>query len=68
MEEQNPIEWDMDDEDLFRFVLEHSEPEPTFNLIASTSYHPPYSVDVEKKGFDPNVVQSNSKGGPSRNN
>lgn len=53
MEEQNPIEWDMDDEDLFRFVLEHSEPEPTFNLIASTSYHPTYSVDVEKKGFDP---------------
>jgi phosphoglycerol transferase MdoB-like AlkP superfamily enzyme len=25
----------------------------------STSYHPPYSVDVEKKGFDPNVVKSN---------
>ena len=53
MEEQNPLEWDMDDEDLFRFVLEHSEPEPTFNLIASTSYHPPYSVDVEKKGVRP---------------
>src|SRR5438270_12143771 len=40
-------EWGVDDEDLFRFVLEHTGPEPTFNLIMSTSYHPPFSVDVE---------------------
>jgi phosphoglycerol transferase MdoB-like AlkP superfamily enzyme len=52
-------EWGVDDEDLFRFVLQHTGPEPTFNLIMSTSYHPPYSVDVEKKGFDPNVVKAN---------
>jgi phosphoglycerol transferase MdoB-like AlkP superfamily enzyme len=52
-------EWGVDDEDLFRFVLKHTGPEPTFNLIMSTSYHPPYSVDVEKKGFDPNVVKAN---------
>jgi len=58
----------VDDEDLFRFVLEHIGAEPTFNLMMSTSHHPPYSVDVEKKGFDRNVVQSNSKGVPSRNN
>jgi phosphoglycerol transferase MdoB-like AlkP superfamily enzyme len=55
-------EWGVEDEDLFRFVLEHTGPEPTFNLIMSTSYHPPYSVDVEKKGFDPNVVKANSNG------
>jgi phosphoglycerol transferase MdoB-like AlkP superfamily enzyme len=52
-------EWGVDDEDLFRFVLQHTGPEPTFNLIMSTSYHPPYSVDVEKEGFDPNVLKSN---------
>ena len=52
-------EWGVDDEDLFRFVLQHTGPEPTFNLIMSTSYHPPYSIDVEKKGFDPNVVKAN---------
>jgi phosphoglycerol transferase MdoB-like AlkP superfamily enzyme len=55
-------EWGVDDEDLFRFVLQHTGPEPTFNLIMSTSYHPPYSVDVEKKGFDPNVVKANPMG------
>jgi phosphoglycerol transferase MdoB-like AlkP superfamily enzyme len=52
-------EWGVDDETLFRFVLQHTGPEPSFNLIMSTSYHPPYSVDVEQKGFDPNVVKSN---------
>lgn len=55
-------EWGVDDEDLFRFVLEHTGPEPTFNLIMSTSYHPPYSVDVEKRGFDPAVVKTNANG------
>src|SRR5438270_1134356 len=52
-------EWGVDDEQPFRFVLQHTGPEPTFNLIMSTSYHPPYSVDVEKKGFDSNVVKAN---------
>ena len=51
-------EWGVDDENLFRFVLQHTGTEPTFNLIMSTSYHPPYSVDVEKKGFDPNVLKA----------
>jgi phosphoglycerol transferase MdoB-like AlkP superfamily enzyme len=54
-------EWGVDDEDLFRFVLEHTGPEPSFNLIMSTSYHPPYSVDVEKKGFDPEVVRAHAQ-------
>jgi phosphoglycerol transferase MdoB-like AlkP superfamily enzyme len=55
-------EWGVDDEELFHFVLQHTGPEPTFNLIMSTSYHPPYSVDLEKKGFDPNVIKSNPIG------
>ncbi|HEV2045641.1 MAG TPA: LTA synthase family protein [Chthoniobacterales bacterium] len=52
-------EWGVDDEDLFRFVLEHTGPERTFNLIMTSSYHAPYSVDVEKKGFDPKVLKAN---------
>jgi len=52
-------EWGVNDEDLFRFVLEHTGPERTFNLIMSTSYHPPFSVDVEKKGFDSNPLKAN---------
>ncbi|HME88681.1 MAG TPA: LTA synthase family protein [Chthoniobacterales bacterium] len=52
-------EWGVDDEDLFRFVLQKTGPEPTFNLIMTSSYHPPYSVDVEKKGFDLNSLKSN---------
>jgi len=55
-------EWGVDDEDLFRFVLNETGPESTFNLIMSTSYHPPYSIDVEKKGFNPSVVKANSNG------
>ena len=52
-------EWGVEDEDLFRFVLEHTGPEPTFNLIMTSSFHAPYSVDVKKKGFDPSVLQAN---------
>jgi phosphoglycerol transferase MdoB-like AlkP superfamily enzyme len=57
-----PNEWGVEDEQLFRFVLEHTGSEPTFNLIMSTSYHPPYSVDVKKKGFDPSVVRADPLG------
>jgi len=55
-------EWGVDDEDLFRFVLEHTGTEPTFNLIMSTSYHPPYNVDLESKGFDANTLKSDPLG------
>jgi phosphoglycerol transferase MdoB-like AlkP superfamily enzyme len=44
-------EWGVDDEVMFRFVLEHTGDEPTFNMIMSTSYHPPFSVDLKSKGF-----------------
>lgn len=54
-------EWGVNDEDLFRFALEHTGPQPSFNLIMTTSYHPPYSVDVEKNGFDPKVVRANAR-------
>ena len=55
-------EWGIDDEHLFDFVLEHTGAEPTFNLIMSTSYHPPYAVDLQMKGFDENRVKSDPLG------
>jgi phosphoglycerol transferase MdoB-like AlkP superfamily enzyme len=45
-------EWGVDDEYLYRFVLETvRDDRPSFNLILTTSNHPPYDVDVYGKGF-----------------
>ena len=55
-------EWGVDDEHLFQFALEHTGVEPTFNLIMTTSYHPPYSVDLEKTGFDSSRPKSDPLG------
>ena len=44
-------EWGVDDEDLFKFILNRLGDEPSFNLIMTTSYHPPFSVDLKAKGF-----------------
>lgn len=55
-------EWGVDDEHLFQFILEHTGSEPTFNLIMTTSYHPPYSVDLDKEGFDSARLKSDSLG------
>jgi phosphoglycerol transferase MdoB-like AlkP superfamily enzyme len=50
-------EWGVDDEDLLRFVRA-SVPDdvPSFNLIMTTSLHPPYDVDVAAEGFAPRAV------------
>ena len=55
-------EWGADDQHLFDFVLERTDAEPTFNLIMTTSYHPPYSVDLEKEGFDSTRLRSDPLG------
>lgn len=45
-------EWGVRDEDLFAFVESKlDDSQPTFNLLLTTTNHPPYTVDVEKKGF-----------------
>ena len=44
-------EWGVDDDVLFRFILERTGAEPTFDMIMTTSYHPPYSIDLKSKGF-----------------
>jgi phosphoglycerol transferase MdoB-like AlkP superfamily enzyme len=45
-------EWGVDDATLFDYILENTGDEPTFNVVLTTSYHPPFSVDVEGEGFD----------------
>ncbi|WP_300668883.1 LTA synthase family protein [Desulfoluna sp.] len=46
-------EWGVDDELLFDFILKQLDKEtPSFNFIMSTSYHPPYDLDVYGKGFN----------------
>ena len=45
-------EWGVDDEHLLDYVAAHvPDDTPSFNVILSTSYHPPFDVDVYGKGF-----------------
>jgi len=44
--------WGIQDEHLFDLILSKIDnSHPTFNFIITTTYHPPYTVDVYKKGF-----------------
>ncbi|UCH10015.1 MAG: sulfatase-like hydrolase/transferase [Fidelibacterota bacterium] len=50
-ETSDPI-WGVEDEQLFDFILANTRTgERTFNIIMTTSYHPPFSIDVKSKGF-----------------
>jgi phosphoglycerol transferase MdoB-like AlkP superfamily enzyme len=45
-------EWGVDDEHIFSFVTKTvSDDRPSFNLILTSSFHPPYTVDILSKGF-----------------
>lgn len=45
-------EWGVEDEALFDLVLDKVNPDSrTMNIILTTSYHTPFEVDVESKGF-----------------
>ncbi len=45
-------EWGVDDEYLFDFVAKTvTDGEKSFNLILTTSYHPPYDIDVSSRGY-----------------
>jgi phosphoglycerol transferase MdoB-like AlkP superfamily enzyme len=45
-------EWGVDDEYLLDFIVgKVDDSQPSFNLIMTTSYHPPYNIDVWGKGF-----------------
>ena len=47
-----PNEWGVDDKYLFDFILRTiTDSTPTFSIILTTTYHPPYSIDVYGKGY-----------------
>jgi hypothetical protein len=43
----------------FAFILERTGVQPTFDVIMSTPYHPPFSVDLEAAGFDVEPLRAN---------
>ncbi len=51
--------WGVADKDLFAAIetyMTTNKDEKIFNLIMTTSNHPPYSIPVEEEGFDPSGV------------
>lgn len=45
-------EWGVEDDKLFDYVARHVPAEPpSFNLILSAGYHPPYTMDVWARGY-----------------
>ena len=55
-------EWGVDDEVLFDFVRERTGKAPTFNVIMTTSYHPPFSLDLAAKGFSEKALRLSELG------
>ncbi len=54
--------WGVEDEQLFEFVQTNTiAGEKTFNIILTTSYHPPYNMDVKSKGFQLHEIPANIK-------
>lgn len=55
-------EWGVDDEYLFDFVANTvTDGEKSFNLILTTSYHPPYDIDVHARGYPVREVPEDLK-------
>lgn len=45
-------EWGVDDGDLLDFVVKTIDDDrPSFNVILTTTFHPPYDIDVHAKGY-----------------
>lgn len=45
-------EWGVHDADLFDYVRKHVDAEtPSLNVIVTSSFHPPFSVDLDAAGF-----------------
>ena len=55
-------EWGVDDEFLFEFVLKTvGDNSRSFNIILTTTLHPPYDIDVRAKGFKLNKIPNGLK-------
>jgi len=52
-------EWGVDDKYLFEFVAAtvHDD-QPSFNIILTTTYHPPYDIDVWDEGYPVTAVST----------
>ena len=49
--------WGIEDEKLFELVTKNTNKENySFNIVLTTSYHPPYSVNLKDKGFPYNSI------------
>jgi len=49
--------WGIEDEKLFKLVTKTVDNENnSFNIILTTSYHPPYSINLKEKGFPYNSI------------
>ncbi|MDA8402779.1 MAG: sulfatase-like hydrolase/transferase [Desulfobacteraceae bacterium] len=45
-------EWGVDDEALFQFIEKTiADDQPSFSMVMTTGYHPPYNIDVYGKGY-----------------
>ena len=56
--------WGIEDEKLFDLVINTtSKKNYTFNIILTTSYHPPFTIDLKSKGFPyaKTLIEKNSK-------
>lgn len=55
-------EWGPDDRELYDFVLKTVDPAvPSFNFVLTSSFHPPYSVDVYGRGFPHKEIPADLK-------
>lgn len=48
--------WGCDDKYLYRAVAENIQNQPALHFILNTANHSPYSVDLQKEGFDESIV------------
>jgi phosphoglycerol transferase MdoB-like AlkP superfamily enzyme len=56
-------EWGVDDEALFEFIEKTiSNDQPSFSMVMTTTYHPPYDIDVFGLGFPTKAIPSDLAG------
>lgn len=59
-------EWGVDDADLYDFILTTlNDDVPSYNVILTTSNHPPFSVDLERAGIDLAYIREEMKHYPN---
>lgn len=66
---QQTNEWGVDDRTLFEFIITtiQAVKTPTFNIIMTTSNHPPFSINLEQEGFNKEEIEKLSAQYPTTN-